>query len=330
MDNFNIHSFYKYFDKLIIIKSLTIFIIFTALILIFSSVSGAQADIRLSVSSSPSSLPAFFIQQNSDDFELETTIHRSRNVVISKLMKNEVDAALLSTNEAAKLYNKGVEVQIAGIHTWGIFYLLSSRKDISDWNDLKGLTIFVPDKGGPLDIIFQELLKNNNLDISKDLQIQRGKMREISQLMINNMAETAVLREPFVTQSLLKNNNTEVVFDLQEEWDKIYSFGIPQSALVFSKEFAENNPDLIRKFEESYISALNYLENNKNIAAELGAEYLEVDEKIILESYERLNLEYKRNSEVKNEIEKYLQTLMDYNKDTIGGNLPDEKFYIKN
>lgn len=310
------------------------FIIFLSAILTlflsFSISTSAQTDIRLSVSASPSSLPAFYIQQNIDDLKLETNIHRSRNVVISRLMKKEVDAALLSTNEAAKLYNKGVEVQIAGIHTWGIFYLLSSRKDINNWDDLKAKDIYVPDKGGPLDIVFQELLKKNNLDISKDLKIQRGKMREVTQLMINNMAETAVLREPFVTQCLLKNNDTKVILDLQKEWNQVYSFRIPQSALIFRKEFAAEHPELVNKLEESYKIALNYLNNNKNTAAELGKQFLEVDKEIILESYGRFNLEYQNSIEVKDEIEKYFQSLMNYSKETIGGNIPDEKFYIKN
>jgi NitT/TauT family transport system substrate-binding protein len=310
------------------------FLIFLSIILIlflsFSISTSAQTDIRLSVSASPSSLPAFYIQQNIDDLKIETSIHRSRNVVISRLMKKEVDAALISTNEAAKLYNKGVKVQIAGIHTWGIFYLISSRKDIENWYDLKSKDIYVPDKGGPLDIVFQELLQKNNLDITKDLQIQRGKMREVTQLMINNMAETAVLREPFVTQCLLKNNNTKVVLDLQKEWNQVYSFRIPQSALIFRKEFAEENPELVNKLEENYKNALNYLNNNRNAAAELGQQFLEVDKEIILESYERLNLKYQNSIEVKDEIEKYFQSLMNYSKETIGGNIPDEEFYIKN
>ena len=313
------------FLKFSIILSISFF-----LLLNFSLASSAQADIRLSVSASPSSLPAFYIQENIDNLELETDIHRSRNVVISRLMKKEVDAALLSTNEAAKMYNKGVEVQIAGIHTWGIFYLLSSRNDINQWNDLKDKNIYVPDKGGPLDIVFQEITKKNNMIASKDMQIQRGKMREVAQLIINNMVETAVLREPFVTQSLLNNDNLKVIFDLQEEWSKIYSFRIPQSALVFRKEFAEKNPDLVKKLGENYKIALNHLQNNRNKAADLGQKFLEVDREIILESYERLNLEYQSSSEVKNEIEQYLQSLMNYSKETIGGSIPDEKFYIEN
>jgi NitT/TauT family transport system substrate-binding protein len=313
-----------------LIKLLIILTITLILFLSFSISSSAQTDIRLSVSASPSSLPAFYIEQNIGDIKLETNIHRSRNIVISRLMKKEVDAALLSTNEAAKLYNKGVDVKIAGIHTWGIFYLLSSRQDIDNWNDLKAKDIYVPDKGGPLDIVFQELLQKNNLTPAKDLQIQRGKMREVAQLMINDMAETAVLREPFVSQTLLNNNNTEVVFDLQEEWSKVYSFRIPQSALIFRAEFAEEHPELVDKLEENYITALNYLENNRDTAADLGQQFLEVDREIILASYERLNLEYKSSSEVKNDIENYLQTLMNYSKDTIGGSIPDEKFYIEN
>src|SRR6056297_2196150 len=119
-------------------------VIFCIFIFLINSGAAAAAKIRLSVSASPSSLPAFYLQENENNINLDVTIHRSRNIVISRLMQGEVDAALLSTNEAAKLYNRDVKVQLLGIHNWGLFYLLSTNQEIRDWSDLKGEKIYVP------------------------------------------------------------------------------------------------------------------------------------------------------------------------------------------
>ena len=317
----------------IFLKFLFSFIILTGIIFYVATPISAEEnsadEIILSVSSSPSSLPAFYVQEHSENINLKTTVHRSRNIVISRLMKNEVDAALLSTNEAAKLYNRGVDVKIAGIHTWGIFYLLSSRDEVQGWNDLKGKTIYIPDRGGPLDIIFQELLKKNKINIAEDLEVRRGKMMEISQLMINDMAETAVLREPFVTQTLLKNNKTKLILDLQQEWETEYDFRIPQSALVFRSKFVEENPQLVEDLEQEYVNAVNYLEENQTTAADLGHQFLEFDREVILNSFERLNLKYENINQVREECEMYFQSLMNYSKETIGGRMPDEEFYLE-
>jgi len=315
------------------IKFLFYFLILTGIILYISAPIFAEEsstdEIILSVSSSPSSLPAFYLQEYSENINLKTTVHRSRNIVVSRLMKNEVDAALLSTNEAAKLYNRGVDVRIAGVHTWGIFYLLSSRDDVKGWNDLKGKTIYIPDRGGPLDIIFQELLKKNEINIAENIEVRRGKMMEISQLMINDMAETAVLREPFVTQTLLKNDKAKLILDLQKEWEAEYNFRIPQSALVFRNDFVEKNPQLVKSLQKEYISAISYLEENRDTAADLGNQFLEFDREVILNSFERLNLKYENINQVKDECEKYFQSLMNYSKETIGGRMPDEEFYLE-
>ncbi len=315
------------FQKL---KEKAFFTLFSLIILLFTSVIGVSAadNIHLSVSASPSSLPAFYIQDNADAINLEVSIHRSRNIVISRLMQGEVDAALLSTNEAAKLYNRDIKVQLLGIHNWGLFYLLSTNQEIKDWSDLKGEKIYVPDKGGPLDIIFQELLSKKAIDFKTELQIERGKMREVSQLMINNMAETAVIREPFVSQTLLNNPESRIIFDLQQEWEKEYDFRIAQSALVVRRDFAENNKKLMAELEQQYKSAVNKLKEDNQLAAELALKYLEVEPEITLKAYPSLNLDYQNILEVKDEVAAYLEVLKAYNKETIGGRLPDEEFYF--
>jgi len=268
------------------------------------------------------------MQDNADSINLDVSIHRSRNIAISRLIQGEVEAALLSTNEAAKLYNREIDVQILGIHNWGLFYLLSTKKEIKSWNDLRGKKIYVPDKGGPLDIVFQELAAKKSINFKTEFNVKRGKMREVAQLIINNMAETAVVREPFVSQILLNNENSRIVFDLQQEWEKEYNFRIAQSALVVRKDFAENNKELIKELEAEYKNSVKKLGNNKNLAAELGQKYFEIQPEVTLKAYPSLNLEYQNIAEVKNEVISYLEILKSYSKDTIGGRLPDEEFYF--
>lgn len=312
-------------DSKIVFYLLSFVLIFS---IIFSSAAGAAENINLSVSASPSSLPAFYLQDNADLAEVDVSIHRSRNIVISRLMQGEVDAALLSTNEAAKLYNRDVEVQLLGIHNWGLFYLLSTDPELESWDDLRGQEIYVPDKGGPLDIVFQELIAKNNIDFDTELDVKSGKMREVAQLMINNMAETAVIREPFVSQALLNNSESRIVFDLQREWQKKYDFRIAQSALVVRREFAVNNPDLISELETDYLKAVEKLESNNNLAADLGEKYLEVSSEVILRAYPSLNLDYQSIGDVKDEVKAYFEVLKAYDDQTIGGRIPDEEFYF--
>ncbi len=146
-------------------------------------------------------------------------------------------------------------------------------------------------------------------------------MREVAQLMINEMAEKAVIREPFVSQILLSNNKSRIVFDLQQEWEKEYDFRIAQSALVVRKDFAENNKELIAELEQQYLKSVKKLAENNQLAAELGLKYLEVKPEITLKAYPSLNLEYQKIADVKEEVIAYLEVLKSYNPETIGGRL---------
>ena len=64
-------------------------------------------------------------------------------VMVSKILSNEVQVAALPTNVAVKLYNKGSGYRIAAITGYGVLYLLQQTSDIKTWDDLKGKKINV-------------------------------------------------------------------------------------------------------------------------------------------------------------------------------------------
>ena len=315
-------------------KLINLTIILILIFSIFISVQKTEAvensEIKISVSPSPSSIPVYYLLENSD-LNLKVDIHKNRNIVISKFMKNNIDMALLSTNEAAKLYNKNVDVKLAGVHTWGIFYLLTTDDEISTWKDLKNKNISLPSKGGPMDIVFNYLAEKNGINLSSDLKVRRGKVRELSQLMINDMAETAVLRETFATQVIMNNSEADIILNLQKEWKKETGLDLPQSSLVLHGSFAneEINKEKIKQFNEEYKKAVEWVKKNPQKAADVAEKYMNINKKVSKLSTPRLNLNYKKVLNVKNEIENYFKILKNTNPKTIGGEIPDEKFYFQ-
>ncbi|MGM0409882.1 MAG: ABC transporter substrate-binding protein [Bacillota bacterium] len=314
--------------KLMFITLLAIFVLTTSLFITESTLA-SDNKIRISVSNSPSSIPVFYLLENSD-LNLEVEIHKNRNIVISNLMENEIDMALLATNEAAKLYNKDVDLKIANVHTWGVFYLATTNDKITSLSDLKGKNIALPDKGGPMDIVFNYIAKKNDINVEKDLKIRRGKVREIAQLMSNDMVETAVLREPLLSQVMIKNEKAKVMLDLQKEWKKETSMELPQSSLVINGEFInEKNHELIKEFNEEYKKAIAWVNNNPKEAAELAEKHMGTKKKVNELSNPRLNLSFKKANEAKEEITNYFEILSRENPKAIGGEMPDEDFYYQ-
>jgi NitT/TauT family transport system substrate-binding protein len=277
----------------------------------------------ISVPVGPTSLPAFYLEENSE-IEIETIIHKDRNVLISNLIQGKADMALMPTNEAAKLYNKGVDIKVINIHTWGVFYLVTTNPEIKDWKDLEGKEVYVPDKGGPMDILFNYVASSK--DVS-DIKVKRGKPNQITQMMINDLAETAFLRETFVTQILVNNEKSRIFEDIQKNWKEITEMELPQASFVVRNEVLKQNPDFKLLLNTEYQKAVDWMYENPEKAAMLGQEKMKIPAKVTLESMNRLNMKVEDSNQIKETIYKYLKLLKDYNEESIGGMLPDENFF---
>ncbi|MGM0608552.1 MAG: hypothetical protein ACQESP_09040 [Candidatus Muiribacteriota bacterium] len=73
------------------------------------------------------------------------------------------------------------------VPVWGNYYLISSNPDITSIKDLSNKEIYIPQRGGPIDIIFSQLSNKLNL---KNVNVNNAKSNQIAQLIINNMADS--------------------------------------------------------------------------------------------------------------------------------------------
>lgn len=279
----------------------------------------------ISVPIGPTSLPAFYLEKNSD-IDIETIIHKDRNVLISYLMQGKADMALMPTNEAVKLYNKGIDIKILNIHTWGVFYMITTNPQINSWEDLSGKEVYVPEKGGPMDILFNYITNSKNIE---SIVIKRGNPYQITQMMINDLAETCLLRETFVTQVLLNNSKAKVFEDVQKTWKEITKIDLPQASFVIRADILEANPDLAEKINSEYSKAIKWMYENIEEAAVLGKEKMNIPEKVTINSLERLNLRLVPSWEAKESIDEYLDIFYQFDKETIGGKMPDENVFYQ-
>jgi len=277
----------------------------------------------ISVPVGPTSLPAYYLEDNSE-IEVQTIIHKNRNVLISNLMQGKADMALMPTNEAAKLYNKGLDVKIINIHTWGVFYLVTTNPQIKEWEDIGGKEIYVPDKGGPMDILFNYITNSKGID---NIKIKRGKPNQITQMMINDLAETAFLRETFVTQILLNNKKSRVFEDVQNNWKSVTGIELPQASFAVRGEILEKNPGFKDFLNLEYQKAIDWMYGNVEAAADLGEKKMKIPPKVTIKSIDRLNMKIADPLEIEKNINEYLDLLKKYNVESIGGKLPDENFF---
>ncbi|MCL6588946.1 MAG: ABC transporter substrate-binding protein [Firmicutes bacterium] len=259
-------------------------------------------------------------------------VYKSPDPVLGKMITGEIDLAGLPTNIAANLYNKGAGVQIAAIIGWGVMYVASSDPSIKEWADLKGREVWVASKGAVSDILFQYLVTKNGLDLEKDLKIQYlANAAEVAQLLAAGKITCAALPEPWVTAALDKNPQLKVALDYQKEWQRIEKQGLayPQTCVVAREKFAREHPQTLRRFLNDLKSSISWVKRYPKSMGPLAEKYLQIPDLAAQKSLNRCNIRYNDAYKVRPEVGRFIQRLLEFAPESVGGKLPDAGFYYQ-
>lgn len=291
-----------------------------------------KVTINLGVTKGAPTLPILqMVETNAmgDNVELNLDYWNSPEQLIAMTQDNEHDVFTMPLTVAAKLYNKGAEIKLTNVNTWGVVYLTTTDDSLQEWSHLKGKTIYVPQKSSPADVLTQYFLKENGLTVGEDVEILYSTPSEITQLLKSGKAEYGVSLEPQVTNALKGNENLRIAFSYDEEWKKVMGNDttISNAGIGATTKFIEENSEIMAKFEEEYEKALNYLVENPEVAGELGEKYLDLNKDVVTEAMPRLGLAYGNAKESKESLDAFYQLLLDFDKTTIGGSIPGEDFY---
>jgi NitT/TauT family transport system substrate-binding protein len=252
----------------------------------------------------------------------------SPDILVAKVLKDETDIAVLPTNVAAMLYNKGVDYQLVGINTWGVLYLVENGETVSSWDDIKGKTVTLFAKGSSPDVVFRYLMAENGLT-EEDVNLEyMASHIELSQMMIAGEKTIGLLPEPMVTMVQMKNSDLKVAINLQESWEDAAGMEFPQGCLVARKDLIEERPEVIEAFLDEYNASCVWVNDNLEEAGALVEKYeIGMTVPMAVKAIPKSNIRLGKSYDVKETVEKYLDILYAFSPQEIGGKVPDEEFY---
>jgi len=255
------------------------------------------------------------------------------NLMISRILAGEVDAAVLPTNMAAILYARGARYQFAAVTGYGVLYLLSSQAKIRAVEDLAGKTLHVIGKGATPDFVVRFLLSRYGLEPGKDVELDftYGHL-ELAQLLIAGRVDLAVMPEPFVTQVTTANPDVRVELDLQRLWSAVQGVdaSYPMTCLVVKREIAEEHPAVLRALLREYGRSIRWAETSPAEAGALAEKHgLGMPATVAEAALPRLNLTFIPAGEARELVDDYLSILHEFSPQAVGGSLPDEAFYVE-
>ncbi len=270
----------------------------------------------------------------------EYQIAGSPDVLVSRLLSEEVDIATLPTNLAVKLYNKGVPYRFGAVTGFGLLYLLSRDPGVRGIEDLEGKDVYNIGRGATPDFMLRYLLSAFDIDPEEKVTIRFTYGHpELAKMLIAGKVETGVLPEPFVTQVLMKSDEVRIAADFQQLWRQVQEGAeagadtgsgpsYPMTCVVIRESLLDDRPEVIEKFLDSYRQSIEWVQAHPKKAGELSEKHgIGMPAAVAAAAIPRLNLTFVPGPEAKELMNRYLQVLLDFDPDTVGGRLPDDRFY---
>ena len=275
------------------------------------------------------------------NIKIEFRLWNNPDELRALILRKEVDFIALPTNVAAILHNKGVELKLLNVSTWGILGMISRDSALKTLADFKGKKIAIPFRADMPDIVFEALAKKSGLDPKKDFDLQYLPTPvDAMQMLILRRVDHALLAEPAISIALRKTSSFPVKLiapdlyrsvNLQDEWGKLYGVEakIPQAGLAIIGE-SDTKRELIKRVLEEYQKALVWYKENPKEAAILTVKnipMLEVEG--LADSIPHVVFENVKAQDAQKDLEFFFEILKENDAKLIGGKLPNDGFYYK-
>jgi len=292
---------------------------------------GAQISFYVNCPGIVSALPLFLIQEEKllckgVDFRVFISPDHQRS--LSLLSRNKIQAMVTGVNVGALAFNRGIGIRLLNVNIWAVDYLLTHGFLATKWEDLRGKSLSLPLKGGPLDFVVRYILEKTGTG-TEGINIVYIPLPQGANYFQAGKLDAIILPEPLVTITLKKTPQAILSIDIQEEWAKFHGGDkrIPFVGLFVSSEFAEKYPDITARFAHLYFEKAKWVRENIESTSMLAEKYLNIPASIFKESLTRTHFECISSYDARKTVESYLKEILETYPELIGGKLPDEEFY---
>lgn len=254
-------------------------------------------------------------------------------------LDGQADILAMPTNVAANLHNRGAQVTLLNVSTWGVLWLVSRAPDKKTLADFRGEEIALPFRGDMPDIVFQLIAAKQGLDARRDFRLRYvATPLDAMQLLIMRRVDHALLAEPAVSMALRKTKSFPLGLvapelfrsvDLQKEWGRLFArpARIPQAGIAAVGALRER-PDLLARIEAAYAKSLIYCRANALECGKLVAKRIDIlTPEAVADAIAVSQLDAVPAARAREELGFFFEQLLARNPALLGGKLPADSFY---
>lgn len=292
-----------------------------------------KIDVKVASLKGPTSLGLLQMMNEADADTLANNynfeIYQAADEIVTKVVKSEVDIALVPANVAAILYQKtSNQIQVVDINTLGVLSVVEHGESIQSVADLAGKTICMTGKGTVPEFAVSYLLSKNGLSMD-DVNIEfKSEPAEVVAFLSTKEDAIGILPQPFVSSAMMQDGSLRIALDLTEEWNKVDTDStLITGVTIVRKEFLNENEDAVKQFLSEHAVSVEYANNDVEDTANLAESFDLVKAAVAKAAIPNCNIVCISGDEMQNLLAGYLKTLYDANAESVGGTLPDEGFY---
>lgn len=197
---------------------------------------------------------------------------------MTALLSNDTDIGFMGPETTVYAYNEGANDPVVNFaqltQRAGNFLVARTNIDNFSWSVLQGKTVLGGRKGGMPEMVFEYILKKNNLDPSVDLTIiQNIDFGSTAAAFSGGQGDFSVEFEPSAT-ALEKEGNGYVVASLGVD-----SGYIPYTAFSAKSSYLKENPEIIQSFTNAIQKGMTYVSTHtpEEIANVIAPQFKETD-----------------------------------------------------
>lgn len=298
------------------------------------AVAAAEPVATVSAMKGPTAMGMVKMMDGAETYDF--TIAAAVDEITPKLVKGEIDIAAVPANLASVLYNNTQgKVQVLAVNTLGVLYIVENGSTVTNWEDLRGRTIFASGKGATPEYALNFLLSSNSIDPEKDVTIEyKSEHSECLASLLATDGSVAMLPQPFVTTAQMKQPGMNIVLDMNAEWERLQEGSENPSAMITGvvvgrTEFVAENPELVNAFLDEYKASVDFVNQNNEEAAALIGQFDIVPEAVAKQALPYCGIVCIEGADMQSRLSGYLEVLYNQNPAAVGGALPDEAFYYQ-
>ena len=277
-------------------------------------------------------------------YDIKYSIVEGATQISAAILNNTANIAIAPLNLGATMYNKGMGVKLVTTNVQGSLYMVGKNMPAGATTaeklaSLKGKVVYNIGQGATPDLTFKYILDHFGIGYVEGDTAAEGVVTlnyvntgsELIPLLKQGKAEYGIMGEPAVTKANA-NAGTSTVFNIQELWQEATgsaTAGFPQAG-VFVKESLLTSEHAA--FIEWFVTKLQENDewapaNPDTVSSALTSAGSTSLAGLTSDTITACNLDTVKAVDAKAAVNTYLKVLLDFNKATVGGKMPDDAFF---